>query len=155
MKKIIPSLVLIGACLCGCAESAAPAQPGPARPPVVMDEGTPWTVDDVTYTVTWVTLPHGYGGDPAPHVEINVHVDNHGKNYAHFPDPSAVYDGGATAVAGWTQPPSGAEIAPGHTADFRSSFPLRMPGGTLRVRVLAFTGDVEELGYWIGTVHSG
>lgn len=155
MKKTIASLVLAGACLCGCTQSASPALPGPAQPPVVMGEGAAWTVNNVTYTVTWMTTPHGYGGDPTPHVEINVHLDNHGKNYAHYPDPSAVYNGKAVADSGWTQPYGGAETAPGHTADFRSAFPLRMPGGNLRVRVLAYTGDVEELGDWTGTVHSG
>lgn len=120
-----------------------------------MSEGAPWTVDDVTYTVTWMTVPHGYDGDTTPHVEINLHVDNHGKDYAHYPDPSAVYDNDPTAIVGWTEPYGGAEIAPGHAGDFQSAFPLRMPGGNLRVRVLAYTGDVEQQGYWTGTVHSG
>lgn len=131
--------------------SARPAGRSAAVPP----RGSAWTVNGVTYTVDWVTLAHGYGADPTPQVEVSIAVDNRGKDQTYYPDPAVSYDGVGVAVAGWTQPVSGAQVAPGHSGVFRSAFPLSTlatPGGSLQIRVMAYSGDVQELGYWAGPV---
>ncbi|HKS48258.1 MAG TPA: hypothetical protein VJT49_24740 [Amycolatopsis sp.] len=139
MKRII-------ACLGLAAATAACASPEVALVPVpvIRTQGEPWSVNGAVYTVDWAAGPGG--------LEIDVRVDNKGKDRAHFPDPAVTYDGNAVAVSGWTQPLGGAEVAPGQLANFRSSSPAPRPGGTVRVDVLTYVGSTSARAHWIGIV---
>jgi hypothetical protein len=154
MKKIIPCVAVIGACVAlgACTSPAGQHTFPPGQPaPTFHRQGEPWTVNGATYTVDWTVRPTGYEGRPRPYLEIGVRVDNRGNSVAHFPDPSVVYAGDAVAFAGWTQPLAGADVPSGQTGDFSSAFGLTHPGGTLQVRVSAYVGTVQALGYWTGT----
>jgi hypothetical protein len=155
MKKIILCVALAGVCVAlGSCTSPGNISGGASRQPapVIRSQGQPWIVNGAVYTVNWAARPNGYDGQPGPHVEIDVQVDNKGSDDVYYPDPSAVYNGDAVALSGWTQPLWGADVPPNHTGSFQSSFPLENPGGTLQIGVSAYAGPTQATGYWTGTV---
>jgi hypothetical protein len=144
MKKLIPCLALAGCAVVSACSAPTGAAGVVSTDSAVHSEGQSWTLNGAVYTVSWT------GGQS--NVEISVRVDNRGSDYAYYPDPSVTYDGVSVAASGWTQPSSGAEVGPGRTGEFQSSFVASPPGGQLQVRVLGNVGNTETTAYWAGPV---
>jgi len=149
---LIGALVTVGACTGPGTTLGAASGPAPAQAPPITALGRPWSINGATFTVDTAARPAGYPGDPRPRLEIVVHVDNAGKDDVVYPDPAVTYNGTAVAVTGWTQPPSGAMIGPGHSGDFRSAFPAPNPGARLVVRLQALVGTAQTPAFWTGII---